>query len=101
MLNLVSNALKYGNGQPVEVVLTKDEKNAEIVVKDFGIGIPAEYQNRIFERFERAVSSYQFAGLGVGLYITRQIVLGHNGQIFVTSIPGKGSEFRVKLPINC
>lgn len=101
MINLVSNALKYGNGNPVEVILSRNDVNAEIVVKDFGIGIPNEYQNRIFERFERAVSSYQFAGLGVGLYITRQIVLGHQGEIEVTSSPGKGSEFRVKLPINC
>lgn len=100
MLNLVTNALKYGNGKPVEVMLNKVDENAEITVRDQGIGIPSEYQSRIFERFERAVTSYQFAGLGVGLYITKQIVLGHNGQIFVKSNPGLGSEFRVTLPIN-
>ncbi len=97
--NLLSNAAKYGRGQPVEVrVELVDDAMARLVVKDGGIGIDAEDQGRIFERFERAVSGNQFNGLGLGLWITRQIVESHGGRILVHSTPGVGSTFSVELP---
>ncbi|HSP78171.1 MAG TPA: HAMP domain-containing sensor histidine kinase [Myxococcaceae bacterium] len=97
--NLLSNAAKYGRGQPVEVrVEAVDEILARLMVKDGGIGIAPEDQARIFERFERAVTGNQFHGLGLGLWITRQIVESHGGRILVHSTPGVGSTFSVELP---
>ena len=69
------------------------------MVKDHGIGIEPEKVSRIFERFERAVSSRSYGGLGLGLYIARQIVEAHGGQIAVASQPGEGSTFTIDLPI--
>jgi signal transduction histidine kinase len=71
----------------------------ELRVRDHGIGIGAQDQARIFERFERAVSSREFGGLGLGLYISRQIVQEHGGDIRVESVPGSGSTFCVELPL--
>jgi signal transduction histidine kinase len=68
-------------------------------VRDHGIGIDAQSISRIFERFERAVSSRSYGGLGLGLYITRQIVEAHGGSIHVSSELGQGSVFIVELPI--
>ncbi|WNG41289.1 GAF domain-containing protein [Archangium violaceum] len=97
--NLLSNAAKYGRGQPVEVcVETGKEGRARLVVKDHGIGIAPEDQGRIFERFERAVNGKQFHGLGLGLWISREIVESHGGHIQVWSAPGEGSTFTVELP---
>ena len=96
--NLLSNALKYGRGQPIEVAVTGTDDRARLVVRDEGIGIAPEHLSRIFERFERAVSAHNYGGLGLGLYIVRQIVEAHGGAISVTSTPGKGSTFVVDLP---
>lgn len=96
--NLLSNALKYGNGCPVEVVVTSTEKKIRLSVRDHGKGIAPENHERIFERFERAVSATSVGGLGLGLYITRQIVELHNGTIILKSTPGEGSDFVVELP---
>ena len=68
-------------------------------MRDHGIGIDAEDQRRIFERFERAVSARHYGGLGLGLYIARQIVEAHGGTIDVASQPEQGAEFRVRLPL--
>jgi signal transduction histidine kinase len=67
-------------------------------VADHGIGISPEDQARIFERFERAVSPRKYAGLGMGLWVARQIVEAHGGQIGVISVHGVGSAFTVHLP---
>ena len=96
--NLISNALKYGGAKPVEVTLSANEDNAILSVKDHGIGIAEEKLGRIFDRFERAVSEHSYKGLGLGLWITRQIVEGKGGKITVRSELGKGSEFIVEIP---
>ncbi|MCA1581543.1 MAG: HAMP domain-containing histidine kinase [Acidobacteria bacterium] len=97
--NLVSNALKYGQNKPVSVDLERRGDVARLRVEDRGIGIPAESQKRVFERFERAVSGRDFAGLGLGLWISREIVEALGGGISVESAPGSGSAFTVTLPI--
>jgi signal transduction histidine kinase len=97
--NLLSNAIKYGAGHPIDVSVTRDENGARLVVRDYGIGISPDDQARLFNRFERAGSIKSFGGLGLGLYITRQIVTAHGGTIRVESEPGAGATFIVELPI--
>ncbi len=97
--NLLANAIKYGEGRPIEVRVARDGRNAEISVHDQGLGVGAEDIGRIFDRFERAVPSQRYAGLGLGLYIVRQIVERHGGVISVTSDPSSGSTFTVSLPL--
>lgn len=95
--NLLTNALKYGAGKPVEVEVEADDW-LRVSVKDNGIGIAPADQARIFERFERLVSSRHYGGFGLGLWIARQIVEAHGGRIEVESEPGKGSRFTLVLP---
>ncbi|HLL53385.1 MAG TPA: ATP-binding protein, partial [Myxococcaceae bacterium] len=97
--NLLSNALKYGRGKPVEVWLEGDEHHARLHVRDHGIGIAPEDQARIFDRFERAVSDRHYGGLGLGLWIVREVVAALGGTIRVESTPGEGSLFTVELPV--
>jgi signal transduction histidine kinase len=97
--NLLANALKYGRGHPIEVVVAPHPDRARIVVKDQGIGINPGALTRIFDRFERAVSADSYGGLGLGLYITRQIVEAHGGTIQVESVVGAGATFTVDLPL--
>jgi PAS domain S-box-containing protein len=96
--NLVGNALKYGAGKPVDVRVAGGQGRVEIHVRDWGIGIAPELQARIFDRFARGVNETRYAGLGLGLYITREIVEAHGGSIAVASAPGEGAEFTVQLP---
>jgi PAS domain S-box-containing protein len=97
--NLVSNALKFGEGRPVSLSLTTDGTTARLVVRDRGVGIRPEVRSRLFERFSRGVSARHYGGLGLGLYITRVLVEAHGGRIDVTSEPGEGSSFIVELPV--
>ncbi|MEW5851982.1 MAG: ATP-binding protein [Myxococcota bacterium] len=97
--NLLSNAVKYGAGGPVEVSVAEVGGQARLAVRDHGMGISPEDVPRIFERFERAVPARHYGGLGLGLFITRQIVTAHGGTISVTSQPGQGSTFTVDLPL--
>jgi signal transduction histidine kinase len=97
--NLLSNAIKYGAGKPISIRAAAVDASAQLEVCDQGIGIAPEDQRRIFERFERAVSSSSYGGLGLGLYISRQIVDALGGSIRVESAAGAGSRFIVELPL--
>ncbi|MFL5370982.1 MAG: PAS domain S-box protein [Myxococcales bacterium] len=97
--NLVSNALKYGKGRPIEIETRVEGPCAVLRVADRGIGISADDQKKIFERFERAKGTREYGGFGLGLWISRNIVEANGGQIWVESIPGDGSAFTVKLPL--
>ena len=96
--NLVSNAIKYGGGRPIEVAVEHDGVRARLRVSDRGIGIAPEDQARIFDRFERAVSERHYGGFGLGLWIVRQIVHALQGGIWVQSRVGEGATFIVELP---
>jgi signal transduction histidine kinase len=96
--NLLSNAIKYGEGKPIQVAVEAVDSCARIRIRDEGIGISEADLERIFTRYERAVQARRFSGLGLGLYIVRQIVEAHGGAIQVTSQPGAGSTFVVDLP---
>ena len=97
--NLISNALKYGGGSPVEIHLAGSEDSVSVTVRDHGEGISTEHMGRIFDRFERAAAALgDQAGLGLGLYITRRIIESHGGNIEVTSTREAGTAFRATLP---
>ncbi len=96
--NLLTNALKFGAHRPIELSVSCVENGANLIIKDQGIGIFSKDQERIFEKFGRAVSEYNFGGFGLGLYISQLIVEAHHGSIKVESEPGRGSVFSVFLP---
>ncbi len=97
--NLISNAKKYGNGQLVFVEAKANSSEATVVVKDSGRGIAPSEQEKIFGRFERILGDKNISGLGLGLYITRQIIEAHGGTISLESEEGKGSTFSIVLPL--
>jgi signal transduction histidine kinase len=97
--NLVSNAVHYGSGSPVEVAVRRQGEVAELTVRDRGAGIAPEDQERIWRRGERAVDASTHAGLGLGLFIARALVEAHGGTIGCESARGQGALFRVRLPI--
>lgn len=99
VINLLSNTLKYAKGKKVTVTVRKSEYQGVLTVEDEGMGIATEDQERIFKRFERAVSSKKITGMGLGLFICKRIVEAHNGSIEVTSQLGKGTKFTVTLPL--
>lgn len=99
MTNLMSNAMKYGSGKPVEISLSCERDTVRIDIRDQGIGISLEDQKKLFSKYERAASvTKQFAGTGLGLYIANQIVKAHGGELTLASRPGAGSTFTVQLP---
>jgi PAS domain S-box-containing protein len=99
LTNLITNALKYGVGQPVDLHVTAAGGRARWSIRDHGIGIAPEDLERIFGRFERAVSTRQYGGLGLGLYISREIARAFGGDIHVESQPGAGAVFTLELPL--
>jgi signal transduction histidine kinase len=96
--NLLSNAGKYGMGKPIRVAVDGDDAIARLVVEDRGIGVPRDAIDRLFRPFERIGSVNTATGLGLGLYITAQIVKAHGGVVKVESDLGVGSRFVVELP---
>lgn len=96
--NLMSNAIKYGRGTPIQVEVDQEGAVARLLVKDQGIGIAKENQQRIFERFERATVGGSYAGMGLGLYISKRLIEAMGGRIGVISQLDRGSTFEVELP---
>ena len=96
--NLIGNACKYGAGRPISIRLTQTPTLAVVHVLDEGMGIAKEDQDRIFRPYERVASTEHVGGLGLGLYISEQVVTAHGGSIHVNSVPGRGSDFVVELP---
>lgn len=97
--NLLSNAMKYGAKKPIHVQVTKSANSALLIIQDYGEGIALQNQERVFYQFERA-SSGEVSGLGLGLYIAKEIVKAHHGSISLESKLGEGSRFTVELPLN-
>mgnify|MGYP003574900073 CR=1 FL=1 len=97
--NLLSNALKYGEQKPIEIQVARKANHAIVEVRDQGLGINPENIARIFKLFERAISSTSISGLGLGLYISKEIIDAHDGDIEVESKVNAGSVFRVIIPI--
>ena len=97
--NLLTNALRYGANKPIDVSVYIEGNQAVVNVRDQGIGISQENQQRVFQQFERVSASQVAAGLGLGLFISEQIVAAHSGTISVQSELGEGALFRVCLPL--
>lgn len=97
--NLLSNALKYGEGNPIHVTVKRDGDQGMLIVRDAGMGIRPEERKKIFHRFERTAMTRNLGGLGLGLYIVSRIVSAHGGSITVESTVHKGSTFTVSLPL--
>jgi len=98
IVNLLTNALRYGCGQPVEVSVERDGDLVRISVRDQGKGIAPSDLERIFEPYERGARNGEPKGLGLGLYISRQLAISHGGELKVSSTPGEGSVFCLMLP---
>jgi signal transduction histidine kinase len=99
--NLLSNAVKYSpEGGRVEVRVAQQAAEVVLEVRDQGIGIPADAQAQLFEPFYRAGNvSPQSSGFGIGLYVVQEIVKAHGGTVEVTSRPGEGTTFTIRLPL--
>jgi signal transduction histidine kinase len=98
-MNLLTNAIKYGQGKPIAISLWSENGQVKLRVQDHGIGIAKEDHARIYEQFERAAPVDTYGGLGLGLYLSRKIVDAHSGQIELDSELGKGATFTVTLPL--
>lgn len=100
IINLLSNAMKFGAGKTIRIDIHKSNSWAHLSITDHGIGIAAADHARIFQRFEKALySKRELGGLGLGLYISLQIARGHGGNIRVESERGKGAKFTLDLPL--
>lgn len=98
--NLLTNAMKYGSGKPIEIRVGRSDGVARMSIRNQGIGIAKENQKRIFQQFERAVSPSEASGMGLGLFIAKEIVQALGGEILLQSELGKGATFSVVLPCN-
>jgi signal transduction histidine kinase len=100
LTSLLSNAVKFGMGRPITVLLEEGATGAHIEVRDQGIGIAPEVVDRIFARFGRAGPISQHGGLGLGLYLAREVIEAHGGTIHFASAPNKGCTFTIELPLS-
>ena len=100
LLNLLTNAMRYGAGKPIFIQVDAKSDRARIVIRDQGRGIAKENHEVIFQKFERAAEGKEIHGLGLGLYIVKNIVEAHHGCIQVQSELGQGATFIIDLPIN-
>jgi signal transduction histidine kinase len=98
LTNLLTNAMKYAPGKPLELEVRQEGADVLVSVKDQGPGIPRETLERIFHRFERASGRHHRESLGLGLYIARQIARAHGGELVVDSHLGQGTRFTLRLP---
>jgi signal transduction histidine kinase len=96
--NLLANAIRFGAGKPITLSVFPGTASVRLVIEDRGSGISPKDQSRIFDLFERAVDERRYGGLGIGLYVARNIVEVHGGTITCSSAPGAGSQFEVELP---
>lgn len=99
LTNLLSNALKFGKGRPVSVVVEAENGEARLVVHDEGLGVNEATRAKLFDRFWRGVSVEHFGGLGLGLYLSRHLVEAHGGHIVALEKTGPGATFVVTLPL--
>jgi two-component system sensor histidine kinase KdpD len=98
--NLVANAVKYSpDDEPIDIVISSDGSSVLVSVTDRGPGIPEDAQDRIFDRFERLEETRTQTGTGLGLYITRRLARALGGEVSVSSVPGAGSTFLLRLPV--
>ena len=97
--NILSNAIKFGAGKPIEISLSADREAVSFRVRDHGVGISKPDQMRIFERFERAQAARTYSGFGIGLWLVRELVDAMGGHIDIASAPGAGSTFTISLPL--
>ena len=100
VVNLISNAIKFGHGKPILVSVTATSGWARVSVRDQGIGIAPEHHRRIFERFQRAASSRNYGGVGLGLWVSRRLVEEMQGSLTVNSHAGEGAVFTIELPLS-
>lgn len=98
IINLLTNAIRYGEGKPLHISIEADDHTVRFSIQDHGIGIEHKDREKIFNRFERAISANEISGLGLGLFISKQIILAHKGEIWVESVIGQGSTFIFELP---
>jgi two-component system OmpR family sensor kinase len=96
--NLLTNAIKYGDGKPVTITLSSGRMGTSLEVRDRGIGISPDHRERIFAPFERVMNGQQASGFGIGLWLVRGFVHALGGEIQVESLEGQGSVFTVRLP---
>jgi signal transduction histidine kinase len=97
--HLLSNCLRYGDKKPIEIHFKENVRDVHISIIDRGIGIPDDFHDKIFQRFQRAVPASEVSGLGLGLYLSKQIIEAHGGRIGVDSALGQGSRFWFELPL--
>ncbi|MBC7539899.1 MAG: PAS domain S-box protein [Bacteriovorax sp.] len=98
LINLLTNAIRYGNGKQIHLTLTTTDNKVFLNLKDNGIGIAKENLDKIFYRFEKIKNPNEVSGLGLGLFISKQIVDAHAGKLWVESELGVGSEFKIEMP---
>lgn len=98
--NILSNAVRYGNKKPISIKIHQEKNSVRISITDLGIGMEESILKKIFGRFERGFTSSEISGLGLGLYISQEIIQAHSGSIQVISSPGKGSTFTINLPVH-